>query len=65
MRLRCVYAGGRPLPGVYVMPLRGEAAFAAVIIGHEYHIFAFREELKEFLKQRLGVEDFEIRPCPD
>jgi hypothetical protein len=59
-RVRCVYAGGRPLPGVEVLLLREcRLARAVVAVGG----VAFREEAEEFLRQRLGVEGVEVGPC--
>jgi hypothetical protein len=63
-RVRCVYAGGRPLPGVKVLLLREcRLARAVVVIGGEYYAFALKEEALEFLKQKLGVENVEVGPC--
>jgi hypothetical protein len=65
-RVKCVYVGGRPLPGVKVLLLREcRLARAVVVVGNEYHAFAFKEEAEEFLKQRLGVERFEVGPCQE
>jgi hypothetical protein len=62
-RLRCVYIDGKPLPGVFVIPLRGcRLARVVVVIHGEYRAFALKEEALEFLKQKLGA-DFEIKPC--
>jgi hypothetical protein len=63
-RLRCVYVDGRPLPRVKILLLRESIARVVVIIGCDYYVFAFKEEAKEFIRQRLGVENFEIRSCP-
>jgi len=44
--------------------MRGRSlARVVVVIGYDYYVFAFKEEAREFLKQKLGVENFEIRPC--
>ncbi len=65
-RARCVYVGGRPLPGVKVLLLREcRLARAVVVLGCEYYAFAFREEAEEFLKRKLGVERFEVGPCQE
>jgi hypothetical protein len=63
-KVRCVYVDGKPLPGVKILLLRESIARVVVIIGCDYYIFAFKEEAKEFIRQRLGVENFEIRSCP-
>jgi hypothetical protein len=63
-RVKCIYVGGRPLPGVKVLLLREcRLARAVVVVGGEYYAFAFRDEAEEFLKQKLGVEHFEVGPC--
>ncbi len=66
MRLRCIYAGGRPLPDAKVLLLRGcRLAKVVVIVGNEYYAFAFKEEAEEFLKQKLGIDSFEVKPCQE
>ncbi len=65
MRLRCVYVGGRPLPGVKVLLLRGCLDRVVVVLGNEYYAFAFKEEAEEFLRQKLGIDNFEVKPCKD
>jgi hypothetical protein len=62
-RLRCVYVDGKPLPRVKILLLREGIARVVVIIDCDFHTFAFKEEAREFLRQKLGT-DFEIRPCP-
>jgi len=63
-RAMCVYAGGRPLPGVKVLLLREcRLARAVVVVGGEYCAFALRDEAEEFLRRKLGVEDVEVGPC--
>ena len=63
-RAKCVYAGGKPLPGVKVLLLREcRLARAVVVVGCEYYAFAFRDEAEEFLKRMLGVEGVELGPC--
>ncbi len=63
-RLRCVYVDGKPLPKVKILLLRESLARVVVIIDCDFHVFAFKEEAKEFLRQKLGIENFEIRSCP-
>jgi len=63
-KLRCIYINNKPLP-VRVLLIRGcNLARVVVILGNDYYVFAFKEEAKEFLKQKLG-ENFEIRPCQE
>ena len=63
-RAKCVYVGGRPLPGVKVLLLREcRLARVVVVIGGEYYAFTFRDEAEELLKQKLGVGRFEVGPC--
>jgi hypothetical protein len=65
-RLRCIYIDNKPLPNAKVLLIRGSSlARVVVIIGNDYYVFAFKEEAKEFLKEKLGVEKFEIRTCPE
>jgi hypothetical protein len=40
-------------------------AKVVIVIGCEVYTFAFKEEAKEFLKQVLRLENFEIGPCPN
>ena len=62
-RLKCVYIDGRPLPGVFVIPLRGcRLARVVVVMGSAYYAFALKEEALEFLRQKLGA-GFEVKPC--
>ncbi len=63
-RLRCVYVDGKPLPKVKILLLRENVVRVVVIIDCDFHVFAFKEEAKEFLRQKLGIENFEIRSCP-
>jgi len=64
-RLKCVYIDGRPLPGVFVIPLRGcRLARVVVVMGNEYRAFALKEEALELLRQKLDA-DFEIKPCQE
>jgi hypothetical protein len=62
LRPRCVYAGGQRVDGVYVIPLPCEAARYLVVIGSEFYALAHKEDVLEFLGERLGAE-VEIRPC--
>jgi len=65
-KLRCVYIDNKPLPNVRVLLIRGSSlARVVVIIDHDYYVFAFKEEAKEFLKEKLGVEKFEVKPCQE
>jgi hypothetical protein len=65
-KLRCIYIDNKPLPNVKVLLIRGSSlARVVVIIDNDYYVFTFKEEALEYLRQRLGVEDFEIRPCPN
>jgi len=63
-RLRCVYVDGRPLPRVKILLLRESIARVVVIVDCDFHVFAFKEEAREYLRQKLGIENFEIGPCP-
>jgi len=63
-RSRCVYTD-KPIPEVKLLPLRKDTARVVVIVGCNYYVFAFKEEAKEFLRQKFGVKGFEIRPCPE
>jgi len=61
--VRCVYIDSKPLPGVFVIPLREcRLARVVVVMGKEYRAFALKEEALEFLRQKLGA-GFEIKPC--
>jgi hypothetical protein len=63
-RLRCVYIDGKPLPRVLILLLRESIAKVVVIVDCDFHVFAFKEEAKESLRQKLGIENFEVKPCP-
>ena len=63
LRPRCVYAGGRPVGGIHVIPLPCETERYLVAFWHgEYYTFALKEDVLEFLRERLGHE-VEVRPC--
>ena len=62
LRPRCVYAGGSRVDGVYVIPLPCETERYLVAHRGEYYTFSFKEDVLEFLKERLGHE-VEVRPC--
>jgi len=62
LRPRCVHAGGRPVDGVHVIPLPCEWARYLVVYRGEYYVFALKEDVIEFLRERLGQE-VEGRPC--
>jgi hypothetical protein len=64
-RVRCVYVDGKPLPGVKILLLNESVARVVVVINCcDFHVFAFKEEAKEFLKQKFNIENFEVKPCP-
>jgi hypothetical protein len=63
-RLRCVYVDGKPLPKVKILLLHESIARVVVVVDCDFHVFAFKEEAKEFLRQKLGIENFEIKACP-
>jgi len=63
-RLRCVYVDGKHLPRVKILLLGESLARVVVIMGCDFQTFAFKEEAREYLRQKLGIENFEIRPCP-
>jgi len=48
--------------GVYVIPLPCETERYLVMYRGEYYTFAFKEDVLEFLKKRLGHE-VEVKPC--
>jgi hypothetical protein len=58
---RCVYADGR-VDGVYVVPLPCEIARYLVVYRGEYYAFTVKDEVREFLKERLGRE-VTVAPC--
>ncbi len=66
MKVRCIYAGGMPLPDVKVLLLREcRLARVVVVLGSEHYAFAFKEEAEELLRQKLGIDNFEVKPCQD
>ncbi len=46
-----------------ILLLRESIARVVVIVDCDFHVFAFKEEAREFLR-KLGIENFETRPCP-
>jgi hypothetical protein len=63
LRPRCAFSGGQRVDGVYVIPLPCEVARYLVIYRGEFYAFSFKEDVLEFLRERLGTETVEIRPC--
>jgi hypothetical protein len=64
-RVRCVYVDGKPLPFVRILLLNESIARVVVIVNCcDFYTFTFKEEAKEFLQQKLGIENFEVKPCP-
>jgi hypothetical protein len=65
-KMWCVYAGGKPL--IYVLLLNEPLAKVVIVAGCNIYAFAYKEEAREFLRQylkeKLGIENFEIGPCP-
>jgi hypothetical protein len=64
-RVRCIYVDGEPQPRVFMLFPREPLAKVVVVMGGEVYTFAFKEEAKEFLRQRLKLKDFEMGPCPN
>ena len=67
LRPRCVYAGGQPVAGVFVILLPCEAARYVVAdcrSGCKFYGAALREEVMELLSALLGPGAVEVRPCP-
>ena len=62
LKPRCVYAGGSRVDGIYVIPLPCETERYLVVHRGEYYTFGFKEDVLEFLRERLGHE-VEVRPC--
>jgi len=62
LKPRCVHAGGQRVDDVYVIPLPCEWARYLVVYRGEYYAFSFKEDVIEFLRERLGQE-VEVRPC--
>ena len=62
LRPRCVYAGGQPVAGVFVILLPCEAARYVVVLRGEFYAFSFKEDVLEFLRERIGRE-VEVGPC--
>jgi hypothetical protein len=64
-RVRCVYVDGVPIPNVKILLLNESIARVVVIVDCcDFHVFAFKEEAIEFLKQRFNIENFEVKRCP-
>jgi hypothetical protein len=65
IRPRCVYVDGKPLQGVRILLVHEDIIRVVVIIGcEEFYAFHLKSDAKEFIKKKVGIEDFEIRPCP-
>jgi len=62
--VRCIYVDGEPPPRALILLPREPLAKVVIVVGCEVYSFAFKEEAKEFLRQRLKLKDFEMRPCP-
>jgi hypothetical protein len=64
-RVWCIYVDGEPQPRVFMLMLREPPlAKVVVVINCKVYTFAFKEEALEFLRRKLYIRDFEIRPCP-
>jgi len=64
-KVRCIYVDGEPQPQVFMLLPRKPHAKIVIVMNCEVHVFAFKEEAREFLRQRLNLKDFEIGPCPN
>jgi hypothetical protein len=64
-KVRCIYVDGKPQPRVFVLLSPHELAKVVIVMNCMVYAFAFKEEAKEFLRQVLRLENFEIGPCPN
>ena len=61
---RCVFVDGKPLPNVRILLLREDILRVIVIVDcKEFYGFAYKSDAREFIRERFGVAEFEIRPC--
>jgi hypothetical protein len=61
---RCVYVDNRPLDDVRILLVYDEIVRVIVIVGcREFYAFLFKRDVKEFIKRRFGLEQFEVRRC--
>jgi len=61
---RCVFAGGAPLPNVRVLLVYEDTVKVVVIVDcREFYAFAYKGDAKEFIRERFGIAEFQIRPC--
>ena len=64
LKPRCVYGpDGKPLQGVYILLVYEERVRVIVIVGKEFYAYLFKNDAKEFIRRRFGLEQFQIRRC--
>ncbi len=64
LKPRCVYVDGKPLQGIRILLVHEDIARVIVVIDcREFYTFAYKSDVKEFIRRRFGVEQFYIQPC--
>ncbi len=64
LKPRCVYVGKDVLPNVRILLVHEDIVRIIVIIDcREFYGFHLKSDAKEFIRQRFGLEQFEIREC--
>jgi len=65
---RCVFINGKPLPNVRILLVYEDILRVIVAIDcREFYGFSYKRDakefIKEFLREKFGVAEFQIQPC--